>query len=192
MTQPPPNEAAPAADGPSRSPRRRLGCWGAGAITCGSLFLIFAVFLGTVFWLVRPYLSQIWATSRQSLRCAQNLTAIHGALDRYRHGSGAYPKRLIDLRPRYLSRVEIFRCPADRGAGPISYRYTPPAPAPVNSPPTPIVTCNHHVLVVKGQTAVSTLELMPDGKIRQKTVILQGVGNDPAERQGAGSEGSGG
>jgi hypothetical protein len=173
----PPGEGTPAPAAPPSSPRRRLGCWGLGAITCGSLFLIFAVFLVTVLWLLRPYLSDIWESGQLSARCAQNLQSIHAALDRYRAARGAYPSRLTDLRPAYLSRPQTLRCPADRNpSGATSYGYTPPTSsgrgAAAAAPATPIVTCDHHSLEIMGQKAVNRLELMPDGKIRQETFIL--------------------
>jgi hypothetical protein len=181
MTQPPDEAPQPPAAGeypaaaPPSPPRRRLGCWGLGAITCGSLFLIFAVFLVTVLGLLRPYLADIWESGQLSARCAQNLQAIYGALDRYRAARGVHPARLTDLRPVYLSRAQIFRCPADGSpSGPTSYEYTPPAPArrAAATAAAPLLTCNHHSLEIAGHKAVNRLELMPDGTIRQETFIL--------------------
>jgi len=191
MTRPSADEASSAPAGQRASPGRRLGCWGLGAVTCGSLFLIFAVFLGTVLWVLRPYLSDIWASGQLSARCVQNLQAIHGALDRYRTSRGAYPARLTDLRPEYLSRDQVLRCPADpRGDAPTSYRYTPPASR-EPSPAIPLVTCDHHQLQIRGHRMVNLLELMPDGTIRQKTTLLDG-GAPAAVPRVSGPRGSGG
>lgn len=187
MTAPPEGDAPTV---PPAPPRRRPGCWGLGAITCGSLLLIFAVFLGTVLWLLRPYLADIWESGQLSARCYQNLYAIHGALDRHRASRGAYPAELTRLRPHYLSRAEVLRCPADTTLGPTSYTYTPPPPASRDTPPppvTPIVTCGHHQLVLKGQRAVNVLELMPDGTIRQKTRLYTDTGRPiPPDAVGTG------
>jgi hypothetical protein len=181
MTRPPTGEDAPAPAGRASPPRRRLGCWGLGAITCGSLFLIFAVFLGTVLWILRPYLADIWTSGQLSARCVQNLQAIHGALDRYRTARGAYPARLTDLLPEYLSRAQVLHCPADsRPSVVTSYRYTPPATTSPGEPATPIVTCDHHELVIKGHRAVNAIEMMPDGSIRQKTTVYDGETPAPA------------
>jgi hypothetical protein len=162
-----------------------------GAITCGSLFLIFAVFLGTVLWLLRPHLSDIWASGQLSAACVRNLHAIHGALDRYRTARGVSPARLTDLLPTYLSRRGTLRCPADRvAAGPTSYRYAPPIPGKRGASVTaPVVTCDHHQLVIMGQRAVNVLQLMPDGKIKQETFILPETKPARGPVRGAGSTG---
>lgn len=194
MTQPP----APTPDAPGNLPRspavssRRPGCWGLGAISCGSLFLIFAVFFGVVFWVLRPYWPQIVQNTRQTALCAENLRAIHSALGRYRAVGGEYPARLEALHPEYLSRRQVFRCPADTSAGDApSYGYHPPSSPASSTRRTasqkaqePILTCDHHTLKVKGRTMINSLRLYPDGRLRQETRVLPeapAAGQDPVE-----------
>jgi hypothetical protein len=161
--------------------RRRLGCWGIGFITCGSLFLIFAVFIGVALWLARPYAGRLFRTSQEVALCMQQLQAIHGGIERYRRTRGVLPPSLLALHPRFISRRQIFHCPADDGpANRVSYTYRAPAgtaSASDSGGAEPLVVCTHHRVDLGGQKAAYLLQLKRDGTIEQVTRPLA-----PSER----------
>jgi hypothetical protein len=161
---------------PGRPTRRPLGCWGIGAITCGSLFLIFAVFCAVVVWLARPHMGQWMGTFQEMAQCTQQLQAISGALGRYRtaHG-GKYPPTLAALYPVYISRRSRLHCPADPSPPEkVSYQYTPPPAAPADDAGSDavVVTCNHHQITLAGHTSIYLLQLLRNGQVRQRTTVL--------------------
>jgi hypothetical protein len=176
-----PTPDAPGGVAPSPPPaapagRRPLGCWAIGAVTCGSLFLIFAVFSVVVGWLVWPHMGQFGNTIREMGECTQQLQAIGSALGRYRtaHG-GRYPASLAALYPQFISRRDRLHCPADPSSpDQVSYQYTPP-PASQSEDPAPdtvVVTCNRHRITLAGHTSIYLLQLRADGQVRQQTKLL--------------------
>jgi hypothetical protein len=155
--------------------RRPLGCWGIGAITCGSLFLVFAVFCVVVVWLARPHLGQWMGTFQEMAQCTQQLQAIGGALDRYRTAHASYPPTLTALYPQYISQRSRFHCPADpTPSSQVSYQYhRPPASGADDAGSEAVlVTCDHHRISLAGRSSIYVLELLRSGQVRQRTTIL--------------------
>jgi hypothetical protein len=160
---------------PTATPARRLGCWGIGLITCGSLFLIFAVFFGVVAWFGRPYFRQVMRTGVEMGKCQQQLLAIHGALKRYETRHGEYPQRLAALSPTFIRQRSLLHCPADPSPGDtISYEYSRPesddARGAVDGEAT-LLTCQHHQIQVAGRRALYVLRLRRDGTVTRETAV---------------------
>jgi hypothetical protein len=160
---------------PSTPPARRLGCWAIGLITCGSLFLIFAVFLGVLAWVGRPYLRQAVRTGVEMGQCKEQLLSLHGALQRYQTRRDEYPKSLDQLHPTFITRRGVFHCPADDDPDGVSYEYSPPASSAAPPDESPLVTCRHHQIDVAGRKATYLLRLQRDGKVIQETEIAAEV-----------------
>src|SRR6266436_4465074 len=56
-------------------------------------------------------------SSTDAGQCRQNLGAVFGAIQEYRHARHQLPERLADLIPLHLARAEALICPAARRAG---------------------------------------------------------------------------
>jgi len=75
-------------------------------------------------------------------QCKMNLRELWKAIERYKEGTGDYPKKLSDLLPLYLKKPDYLHCPNDPSPPQeISYQYNKPTSY---DPNFIIIVCTHH------------------------------------------------
>ena len=164
-------------------PRRPLGCYRLGVITCAVVAIgaMLTIVLGMLYIFRHPAAKTMFGNAQLLATCQQQMTMIGQALQRYEIRYDQYPDRLSDLYPSFLSKKDLLKCPADKRdiqvAATDSYTYVKPAPGAPGD--TPIVMCNRHLLIT-GSPPVS-LVLQKNGKV----TASPGVPAVPSARVGA-------
>lgn len=164
---------------PGDTPQRRSGgggCLKAAGIGCGVLIL---VAIGLSIWgysmmMKNPAAQRVYQQSQSMGMCAGNMGVIGKALNQYSadHG-GAYPTKLDDLYPKYITDRSKLFCQSGR---PVPYEYKQPAPT--ASDDTVVVTCRQHV-VVEGQPPIAVY-VMKNGKVETNSSSGQSPSSKPA------------
>ncbi len=96
---------------------------------------------------------------RDFAECQLHLRYLGQAIDSYERDYHRLPANLDDLRPQYLERETVLRCPLEQAGRGVVYEYHPEAAGPDDD----LVTCRNH-----GQ---GVLVLQRNGQIRLPRVI---------------------
>ena len=124
----------------TREERKRPWQTFSGGLGCGCLtFLVVgAIVLGPTIYRARK---------SPEFRCQANLTAIGGAMMKFREEHSRYPNTLDELTPKYIKQDKVFYCPLTEGARE-SRRYDYQPPTATTKPYEPVIICRRHKDVV--------------------------------------------